>query len=152
MKSLMPFLFVFFMYGMTYGGENEGHSFTLSVQRITVLGIIGEGHNNGNHIVIVNNAGVAVTNTELKWTVNVENQKITIKSNLINPNHVLKVSAKNVDGGTPVGEVTVTSMETDFITGISKTLGHCNLEYRAVVDKNKIEEDVHTIYYTIVSN
>ncbi len=152
MKSLMSFLCLVFIFRMGYGGEKESHSVTSSVQPISVLGITGEGHNNGNHTVLVSIAGVTVTNTELKWTANVENQKITIKSNLTNPNHVLKVSAKNVHGGTSAGKVTVSSLDTDFITGISKTLGHCNLEYRAVVDRNKSEADVHTIYYTIVSN
>lgn len=90
------------------------------------------------------------TSCDLIWTSNQADQKITVASDLHSPRFPLKAAARNVTGGAPVPEITLNTASNDFVTGISRTTGRCDVSY--MVDVPEADEqgcDTHTITYTL---
>jgi hypothetical protein len=98
------------------------------------------------------------TSSNLAWTTNGAGKKIQVKTGAALPAGVtLTVGAQNitkVGSGTPVaaGTVTLSTTDTDFVTGAGKSAGACDLNYTAsaTVDAT-IQANTITVTYTITN-
>lgn len=150
---LLAAFLVLGMIGYAPGAASDSHTVTVTVSAINELLIIG-----GNVTLTINTAtagsepddAVDSTTADVVWTTNAENKKITIESNLAAPNFTLKAVAQGVSGGTAAPEVTVTDTAADFVTGIAKTIGVCDIQYTAQATAAQgTGSDVHTITFTL---
>ncbi len=119
---------------------------------------------NGNVSLVVSTATagsepnpVTDQTTQLEWdnsVMSAPTKKITVRTNIASPQFLLKVQALNISvgGGSSAGEITVSTIETDFINNIPETgTKTCDLRYTASAlasDGTGVEN--HTITYTIV--
>lgn len=109
-------------------------------------------------LTITSFATPAVNNTscDLVWNTNAANRKITVESNLPTPTYTLTVEAINVSstGGSPAGTgvVALDTTVRDFITGVGKSSGSCDLEYSAsATPAQPIGSETHTVTYTMIN-
>ena len=165
MKKLIVILMVLgLIFGMvgTAMAQTDSHQVTVTVSAINEID--------------VSDAAIALTITSatagsepasdtdtsgtLVWTTNEASKKITVESDLgtVTIKFTLNVLATSVSGGTAVtGGVTFDSSYTadtasDFITGVSETVGDCTLQYTASATAAQgIGTDTHTITYTITN-
>ncbi|PKL46566.1 MAG: hypothetical protein CVV37_08490 [Nitrospira bacterium HGW-Nitrospira-1] len=166
MKKLivsLAILSLFFgMAGTAMAAATDNHIVTVTVSAINELAITG-----GNITLTINtatagsepNSASDATTCDLLWTTNGINRKITVESDLTPIKFTLNVEATGVSGvGTAVpGGATFNTAYTantpvDFITGISLTVGTCNLSYTASATAAQgTGSDVHTVTYTITA-
>lgn len=125
---------------------------TIRVEPFAVLSLVGTGRENRTWLV-VDSTGITTTSQELKWTTNLEGMKVTVQSNLAadEQDYILKVRAVNLNSKcTSKGWVTINEEPSNLITGITREIGGCSLQYEASL---KIIEnpgrDEHIITYTI---
>ena len=150
--SLATVCFVAFA-GEALAADNDSHTVTVTVGAINELAV------NGGNISLTLSPGVAGgdpidatddTTCDLVWTTNEATKKITAETNLGAPNFTLKVTAANVTGGTAAGEVTLSTVATDLVTGVAMTTGTCDLSYVASATAAQgTGSDVHTVLYTL---
>ena len=144
---------LFLSANLTFSQSSASHTVTVTVTSINEMAISG-----GNlSLNISNSAGgsqpVVATDDvtcDLSWTTTEASKKITVATNLDSPSFPLKVVAKAVSGGNAASEVKLSTIAQDFITGIAKTIGNCNLGYSAsVTAADGIGSEVHTVIYTL---
>ncbi len=138
---------------LAYSDDKASHTVTVTVSAINQLSIAG-----GDVNLTINTAtagsdpDAATDNTtsDLNWVTNEASKKITVATNLAAPNFTLSIDAQNVTGGTPSGIVTLSTTATDFVTGINKVIGVCDLSYTAIATaSNTSGSDTHAITFTI---
>lgn len=101
---------------------------------------------------------VPVTNTDgaLIWMTNGENKKITVASSNAAPRFNLALAAVNVpqSAGTPVPELALNDAQTkDFIVGVSKTVGRCQIRLTASTQIGAgVGRETYVITYTITGS
>jgi hypothetical protein len=149
---------VFFFAPKAFASDTDSHTVTVNVSSITELSI------QGGNVTLTINSGTAESgpesasdsSTELFWSTNEVDKKITVETNLAAPNFTLSVQADNIAGsgtaiGTSAGQVFVSTTPQDFVTAISEAEAHAALAYFAEADASDgTGSDVHTITYTIV--
>ncbi|MEW5768088.1 MAG: hypothetical protein AB1797_10790 [bacterium] len=134
----------------------DAHMVTVTVNPINEVAISG-----GDLTLTINTATAGnnpdpVTNSttcDLDWTTNEATKKITVATDLLAPTFTLKVVAENVTGvGTAAPEVTLSITATNFVTGISTTIGGCDLKYTASATAAQgTGSDFHTVIYTLTA-
>ena len=141
--------------GMVWAGNTANHTVTVTVSTINELSITG-----GNFTLSISAATAGSnptdatdnTTTDLNWTTNVASKKITVATNLGSPTFTLKVVAQTVSGGTAAAEVTLSTTAADFVTGISTTIGTCDLSYTAQATAAQgTGSDAHVVTYTLTA-
>jgi len=141
--------------GAVMAGSTSSHTVTVTVSAINEVAVVG-----GNLTLTINTATAgqnpddATDNTtcDLNWTTNEASKKITVQTDLAVQKFTLKVVAQNVTGGTAAAQVTLTNSATDFVTGISKTVGTCDLAYTASATAAQgTGSDLHTVTYTLTA-
>lgn len=159
MKKLLGIILagalLFGLTGIAAAADNGNHSVTVMVNAINELAIDGGG------ITLTIDSATAgdnpdnatdETTCDLRWTTNEPNKKIVVKTSKAHPTFTLKVAAVNATTGTAAGAVTLSTTDQDFVTGISKTFGACNLSYTAIAlasDGTDLTGETHTITYTL---
>ncbi len=92
----------------------------------------------------------------LFWTTNGENKKITVASSNASPRFELKLMAVDVTprAGVPVPEIIFNDTQTkDFITGVTKTSGRCQIRYTASAPiQAGVGRETYVITYTITGS
>ncbi|MGA1843617.1 MAG: hypothetical protein ACMUIS_03535 [bacterium] len=156
-RQLMVFLIslsvVFVFPAVSRAGNTATHTVTVKVEPINEIALTG-----GDVTLLVtpdvsdpDSLGTKDdTSCDLVWTSNRDDQKITIASDLHSPKFPLKAEARNVNGGAPAPETTLSTASNDFVTGISRTTGRCDVSY--MVDVPEADEqgcDTHTVTYTL---
>ncbi|MBU1948725.1 MAG: hypothetical protein KJ927_08445 [Candidatus Eisenbacteria bacterium] len=136
-------------------GTTANHTVTVTVAAINEVAIVG-----GNVTLTIDSATAGsqpddatdATTSDLNWTTNEASKKITVATDLADPDFTLKVVAANVAGGTAAAQVTLSTIAADFVTGISTTVGTCDLSYTASATAAQgTGSDVHTVTYTITA-
>ncbi len=139
--------------GLAMAANTADHTVTVTVEAINEAAITG-----GDLILTINSATAgsepddAVDNTtcDLAWTTNEATKKITVETDLVAPTFALKALAQNVTGGTAAIEVTLSTTATNFVTGVDKTTGGCDLQYTASATAAQgIGSDIHKVTYTL---
>jgi len=140
--------------GMVWAGNTANHTITVTVSTTNELSITG-----GNFTLTISAATAGCnptdatdnTTTDLNWTTtDVANKKITVATSLASPTFTLKVVAQTVSGGT-AAEVTLSTTAADFVTGISTTIGTCDLSYTAQATAQGTGSDAHVVTYTLTA-
>jgi hypothetical protein len=135
------------------GASSDNHDVTVQVLAINEVAISG-----GNITLTINSAtpgsdpddAVDNASCDIDWTTNEVNKKITVVTSNGAQNFTLKVVAQNVVGGTAAPEVTLSTTAASFVTGISQTVGNCDLQYTASATAAQgTGSDLHTVTYTI---
>jgi hypothetical protein len=92
----------------------------------------------------------------LFWMTNGDNKKITVASNNATPRFELKLLAADVtpQAGVPVPEIIFDDTQTrDFITGVTKTSGRCQIRYTASAPVQAgVGREMYVITYTITGS
>ena len=142
--------------GMVWAGNTANHTITVTVSTINELSITG-----GNFTLSISAATAGSnptdatdnTTTDLNWsTTDVASKKITVATSLASPTFTLKVVAQTVSSGTAAAEVTLSTTAADFVTGISTTIGTCDLSYTAQATAAQgTGSDAHVVTYTLTA-
>ncbi len=157
MKKLLGIILagalLFGLTGIAAADNEDSHNVTVNVEAINELAISG-----GNITLTINSANAgsqpidATDNTmcDLKWTTNQTSKKITVATDNDSQNFTLKVAAQGVNGGTAASEVILDTSAQNFVTGISETLGICDLSYTASATASQgTGSDEHEVTYTL---
>jgi len=142
--------------GAAMAANIASHQVTVQVNAINEIAIVGANItltiNSATAGQEPNDAGNDYT-CDLLWTTNESSKKITVETDLGSPTYTLKVVAQNVTGGTAAAEVTLSTTGTnDFISGISQTIGSCDLKYTAsATASQETGSETHTITYTLTA-
>jgi hypothetical protein len=103
--------------------------------------------------LVVDSEGITTGSQELTWTTNLEGMRVTVQSNLATDkqDYILRVRAVELNStGTSKGWVIINDEPSNLITGITREIGGCCLEYKASPKTNvKASHDEHIITYTI---
>ena len=153
MVFLISLSLVFGFPAVSLAGNTATHTVTVKVEPINEIALTG-----GDVTLLVtpdasdpDSFGAEDdTSCDLVWTSNQTDQKITVVSDLNSPKFPLKATAQNVTGGASAPEITLNTVSNDFVTGISRTNGRCDVSY--AVDVPEADEqgcDTHTITYTL---
>lgn len=128
------------------------HVITIRVEPVAVIALVGTGGENWIRLV-VDSAGITTVSQKLKWTTNLEGMRVTIQSNLATDeqDYILRVRAVDLNSeGTSKGWVIINDEPSSLITGITREIGNCGLEYGASPEvSGKPGRDEHIITYTI---
>ncbi|MDZ7723182.1 MAG: hypothetical protein U5R06_10355 [candidate division KSB1 bacterium] len=90
----------------------------------------------------------------LQWSIFSNERKITVQSDNSNSEFKLYVQAEQVEKGQSAGKIRLGNSPAaqDFIRGVGRSRGSCNLNYNAITRlKNQEKSEIHHITYTIVS-
>lgn len=137
------------------GASADSHTVTVQAMAINELAVTG-----GNVTLTIDSATAGsdpdavadVTTCDLFWTTNETTRKITVETDLAAPDFTLLVVAQNVSGGTAAPQVTLSTTADDLVTGVSETVGSCDLAFAAYATAAQgTGSDVHTITYTITA-
>lgn len=137
-----------------FAANSDSHSVTVTVMAINEIGVSG-----GAVSLTINSATAGgqpddasdSSTADLDWTTNEDNKKVTVETDLASPAFGLSVSAGGVAGGTAAGSVALSTTPQDFVTGISATVGGCDLEYMAsATAADGVGADAHVVTYTVV--
>ena len=125
---------------------------TIRVEPVAVIALVGTGGENWTWLV-VDSAGVTTGSQELTWTTNLEGMRVAVQSNLTadEQDYILRVRAVALNSkGTSKGWVIITDKPSNLITGITRKIGSCSLEYEASpkISGNPGRNE-HIITYTI---
>ena len=135
--------------------QSASHTVTVSVGVIIEVTITG-----GDLTLQINTATgggdpnqvTDATTCDLSWTINGSPKKITVETSIGSPSFELQVEAQNITGGTGATAVTLSNTATDFITGISATVGNCDLAYTASATAAAgTGTENHTVTYTLTA-
>ncbi len=90
--------------------------------------------------------------TSLLWGSNSSLKKITVRTNLAAPMYTLKILAVSPTAGTAAPEVTLSTIDTDFMTNVGRSSGSCTLQYSGfALASAGVGTDSHTVTFTIVN-
>ena len=140
---------------LAFAAESDSHTVTVQVTAINEIAVSG-----GNVTLTIDSAtasaqplpAVDATTCDLLWTTNEADKKITVATDLAAPKFTLFLLAQNVNGGTAAPQVTLSTTATDLVTGVSETVGSCDLAFVALATAAQgTGSDVHTITYTITA-
>jgi len=135
--------------------ESDSHTVTVQVTAINEIAVSG-----GNVTLTIDSATAATqplpaldsTTCDLLWTTNEADKKITVATDLAAPKFTLLLLAQNVSGGTAAPQVTLSTTAIDLVTGVSQSVGSCDLAFVAFATAAQgTGSDVHTITYTITA-
>ncbi len=154
--SIVVLLFGLFLFSDNLTAQTANHTVTVTVSAINEVAITG-----GNFTLTINTATGGSdpdsktdnTTCDLNWTTNEATKKITVGTSIITPNFTLTVEAINISGGTAAAAVTLSGASAqDFVTGISTTVGTCDLEYiGSATAAQGTGSDAHTVTYTLTA-
>ncbi|MEK6649482.1 MAG: hypothetical protein AABY75_00765 [Bacteroidota bacterium] len=135
-----------------YGSAVNG--VTVNVNAITQIRVIGGavGFNITDAIVVAGQNTMTLTNsaTQLQWATNSGSRKITVQTNLGSQLFALRLLATSPTQGSSSPEVTVSTIPTDHMLNIGRTLGSCTLLYTAeALATQGTGTDIHTITFTV---
>jgi len=155
--QLMVFLIsvslIFVFPAVSLAGNTATHTVTVKVEPINEIAITG-----GDVTLLVKPdasdpdslQATDDTSCDLVWTSNQTDKKITVASDLHSPGFPLKAAARNLTGGASAPETTLSTTPNDFVTGISRTTGMCDVRYMVDVPEADVQGcDTHTITYTL---
>jgi len=135
-------------------GNTDNHTVTVTVSAINEVAIIG-----GNVSLTINTSTGSSepdsqtdnTTADLNSTTNESTKKITIGTTLVSPTESFTVEAINISGGSAAGPITLSGVSAqNFITGISQTMGTCDLQYVASATAAQgTGSDAHTVTFTL---
>jgi hypothetical protein len=96
--------------------------------------------------------------TVMSWGANTSTAKIAVKTSLAVQKYTLTVQAVSINGipssaGITAPVVTLTTVSTDFMTGIGLKRGTCNLLYTGIAPASKgVGTDTHTTITFTITN
>lgn len=142
--------------GLAGGSEaqSDNHSVTVTLSAINTIDVDNDVTLTINSATPGQDPDPVVDNAtaELAWTTNASSKKITVETDLAAPNYTLEVEAINQTAGTPAGKATLSTTAADFLTGVGKTAGTCDLEYTASATvSDDPGTEVHTVTYTMTN-
>jgi len=150
---LVPMIFLFGLPIYTLAASATATQVvTIKVEPFAVISLVDTGGKNSTWLA-VDGAVITTGSQELKWTTNLEGMKVTVQSNLTTDqqDYTLRVRAVSLNSkGTSKGWVVVNEEPSNLITGITREIGGCRLEYDAspkIGEKEGRQE--HIIIYTI---
>lgn len=153
-RRILPILIMLILSaaGVGFAADNDNHQVTVTVSAINELAITG-----GDITLTINTAtaGSEPTDdtdvtTSVAWTTNEASKKITVATDLAAPTFTLTVNATAVTGGTSEGAITLSTTPTDYVTGISTTVGGCTSTYTASATAAQgAGSDVHVVTFTL---
>lgn len=156
-KYLIIILFIIFPVYLFAASNSCSHTVSIRIIPVDNLELQG-GHvdftfysnrntNNQNQAVQTDNS------CRLKWRILSNERKITVETDNTNSDFELYVRADRVSKGQPAGEVLLNSGGArDFIRGVGRSKGSCELNYKAIAQLGPFEQSVtHHVIYTIVS-
>lgn len=126
---------------------------TIRVEPFAVISLVGTGGKNWTWLV-VDSAGITTASQELKWTTNLEGMRVTVQSNLTTDqqDYILRVRAVALNSkGRTDGWVIINEEPSNLITGITREIGGCYLEYEAspkIIEKAGRDEHIITCTIT----
>lgn len=135
--------------------DNDNHQVTVTVNAINELAVTG-----GDITLTISTAtpgsnpdAVSDNTCGLLWTTTEASKKITVVTDQAAANYTLKVEATSVSGGTSAGQLTLTNVAQNFVTGVATTIGSCTLSYDASATAAQgAGTVVHVITYTITAS
>jgi hypothetical protein len=135
-----------------YGSAVNG--VTVNVNAITQIRVIGGAvaFNITDAIVVAGQNTMTLTSsaTQLQWATNSGLRKVTVQTNLGAPKFTLRLLASAPTQGTAAPEVTMSTVPTDLMLNIGRTLGSAVLQYTAVALATQgTGTDIHTITFTV---
>lgn len=132
------------------------HTVTVTVATITAvqvssgsvnMSITGTGVVAGQDLMTVTDQ-----TTNLLWGINSANRKITVRTSLSSQTFTLRVVAVNPTQGTAAPEVTLTTVENDFLTNVGRSSGSCAIQYTGLALASQgTGSDSHTITFTVTT-
>jgi hypothetical protein len=136
-------------------GDAASHVVTVQVTPVSAVELVGGG-------ITLTLEGVAKparppapaedATCSLRWRTNESNQRVTVRTTLVAPAALLSVTAEDVTGGTPTGEVALSTTDHALVVSVRPGPGGCTLRYRAAPRHPVTEgQDVHTVTYTITA-
>ncbi|MBL0062064.1 MAG: hypothetical protein IPP40_11460 [bacterium] len=138
--------------GISFASDHDNHQVTVTVSVINELAVAG-----GNITLTINSAtpgsepnDATDATTSLDWTTNDTGKKITAATDNAAATFTLKVNATAVTGGTSAGQITLSTTDTDYVTGIATTTGGCTSTYTAQATAAQGNgSDVHVVTFTL---
>lgn len=129
---------------------------TVNVNAITQVRVIGGAvsFNINDAIAIAGQNSMSMTNTatQLQWATNSGARKITAATNLGTQLFALRLIAVSPTTGTAAPEITLSTVATDLMLNIGRSLGSCTLQYTAVALASQgTGSEIHTITFTVTA-
>jgi hypothetical protein len=140
--------------GSVFGDVSDSHEVNVSLQPFSSISVRGS----DVPLALAPREEQATVSSDaqglgLLWMTNQEGQKITVVSSVTSPRVSLTVEAENVVGGAAVGLVLLDSTTQDFVVGVVRGIGCCDLRYTAsAAGLLEPHEDVHIVSYTITDS
>jgi hypothetical protein len=161
MKKLLSFtLLAVISFSMAGMAQTDSHNMSVTVAAVNVINV----DNDVSLTISTATPGFQLTSVSdnttanLLWTTNGSGKRIMVKTGAALPTGVtLTVGAQNitkVGSGTPAaaGTVTLSTTDTDFVTGAGKSAGSCDLNYTASATVDAaIQANSITVTYTITN-
>jgi hypothetical protein len=153
--SIAITLFLILLPRLVFSQTSQNHPVTVTTTAVNIIQI--NGGNIALNIAVANaTAGVDQMSSlpnqisTLIWGTNSTPRKITIRTNLTPQKYTLKAVAINPTVGTEASEVTLSTTDQNFITGIGCSSGNASVRYTGIALASKgIGMDSHTITFTI---
>jgi len=136
--------------------QTSSHTVRVTVSEITNVQVVG-GVVNLTVDAAAATAGqdlmaVVDQTTSLAWGTNGGSKKVTVATNLAPPKYTLKLLAVSPTQGSPAPEVSLSNLATDFLLGIARSMGTCQLRYTVeALASLGTGTDAHLITFTIVN-
>lgn len=142
-------------FSQVYG--TDSHNVTIFVATVNILQV-----SSGTVSLTLGSAEVTagvdligpVTNsaTSLLWGFNSSARKVSVKTNLAAPKYTLKVVAVAAPPGTACPEVTLSTLDRDFLINTGRSSGTCTIQYTgSALASAGTGTDTHTVTFTVAA-
>ena len=135
---------------------SDSHAVTVQVAEISVLEVTASALTlnvlDGDVVVGRDLMTVTDRSSSLLWGTNGSSRKITASTDLAAPTFELRLVALSPTGGTPAPEFTLSTVSSDLLLDVGRSLGTSALQYTGIAYASQgTGTDVHTITFTIVA-
>ncbi len=122
------------------------------VQIRVIGGAVGFNINDATAVAGQNSMLMVNTATQLQWATNSGTQKITAQTSLGSPMFALRLVAATPTAGTTAPETVLSTIATDLVLNVGRSLGTCTLQYTAeALATQGTGSDIHTITFTVTT-
>ncbi|MFH0907022.1 MAG: hypothetical protein V1829_02100 [bacterium] len=144
-------VFILISVSSVFAGSQATQTIVIRIDPIAEIALAGTGGRNQVELS-VDERGIITESMDLLWTTNLEGLKIQVNSSLPKnmQGNILKVQAVNLVGhGNSTDPVIIDEIPKEIISGISREVGRCLLEYQ-FTPKLNAHLDRHIITYTLI--
>jgi hypothetical protein len=154
--SIAITLFLILFPRITFSQTTAQHTVTVIVNSITVMqvtvGTVNLNITGANAIAGQDQMSVTDQTSTLLWGTNSSTRKITIRTNLSPQKFSVKALAVNPTVGTAAPEVTLSTTDNNFITGVGRSSGSSSIRYTGIALASQgTGTDSHIITFTTTS-